>query len=102
MKQLSGFLLILLIILQYRLWVGQGSLAEVSRLRDDNLKQQVMNESLEMRNKLLESEVLELQQGVDSLEERARSDLGMIKKGETYYQLVAPKYSTPQKLELNQ
>lgn len=91
MKWFSGLLLILLIFLQYRLWVGEGSLAEVSRLRDEIAKQQGINDRLEARNKLLESEVLELQQGVDSLEERARSELGMIKKGETYYQLIDPK-----------
>jgi cell division protein FtsB len=102
MKWLSGLLLILLIVLQYRLWVGQGSLAEVSRLRGEISKQQVLNDRLEVRNKLLESEVLELQQGVDSLEERARSELGMIKKGETYYQLIDPKEPKQQNAEAGQ
>ncbi len=102
MKWLSGLLLILLIALQYRLWVGHGSLAEVSRLRDEIVKQQVLNDRLETRNKLLESEVLELQQGVDSLEERARSELGMIKKGETYYQLIAPQESKQEQAEVGQ
>jgi cell division protein FtsB len=102
MKWLSGLLLIVLIFLQYRLWIGHGSLAEVSRLRDDITKQQVLNDRLESRNQLLESEVLELQQGVDSLEERARSELGMIKKGETYYQLIAPKSAKQQQSEATQ
>lgn len=88
MKWLSGLLLMLLIILQYRLWVGEGSLAEVSRLRDEISRQEALNSRLDARNKLLENEVIELQQGMDSLEERARSELGMIKKGETYYQLI--------------
>ena len=98
MKWLSGLLLVLFVVLQYRLWVGEGSLAEVSRLKDEIARQEALNDRLEARNKLLENEVLELQQGVDSLEERARSELGMIKKGETYYQLIGQK--SPEKQQL--
>ena len=58
------------------------------RLRDEIARQLTENTGLQARNKLLESEVLELQQGVDSVEERARSELGMIKKGETYFQMI--------------
>jgi cell division protein FtsB len=76
------------VILQYDLWVGEGSLATVWRLQQSIDKQNQENKLLVERNKALEAEVLDLKQGKDAIEERARSDLGMIKKGETYIQIV--------------
>lgn len=78
----------LVILLQYDLWVGEGSLATVWRLQQSIEQQNNENKVLKDRNKALEAEVLDLKQGQDAIEERARSDLGMIKKGETYIQIV--------------
>lgn len=78
----------LFIILQYDLWVGDGSLATVWRLQQSLESQTKENKILADRNKALEAEVIDLKKGKDAIEERARSDLGMIKKGETYIQIV--------------
>ena len=78
----------LFLILQYDLWVGEGSLATVWRLQQSIETQNNENKILTDRNKALEAEVIDLKQGKDAIEERARSDLGMIKKGETYIQIV--------------
>ena len=91
MKWLALGLFLLLVLAQYRLWFAeQGSLAELHRLQADIVEQQATNAELAARNAQLEQEVLELQQGMDTVEERARRDLGMIRDGETYYQVVAP------------
>ena len=83
-----ALLLALFFILQYDLWVGDGSLATVWRLQESIEQQNKENKILVERNKTLEAEVVDLKQGKDAIEERARSDLGMIKKGETYIQIV--------------
>jgi cell division protein FtsB len=80
-------LILLLAGLQYRLWVGDGSLAQVKELQQQISVQQGENEHLLERNRILEAEVAELKQGVETVEERARHELGMLKEGETLYQL---------------
>ena len=81
-------LLLLLGGLQYRLWVGEGSLAQVNSLNKQIADQQGENERLLERNRILEAEVLELKQGMETVEERARQELGTVKEGETLYQLI--------------
>lgn len=81
-------LLLLLGGLQYRLWVGEGSLAQVSGLSKQIAEQQGENQRLLERNRILEAEVRELKQGMETVEERARHELGMVKEGETLYQLA--------------
>jgi cell division protein FtsB len=89
LKWLALGLLTLLLLLQYRLWLAdEGSLAEMHRLEAEISRQQKLNAVLQERNEQLEQEVLELQQGLETVEERARRDLGMIREGETYYQVV--------------
>jgi cell division protein FtsB len=88
MRWLALGLLLLLLLLQYRLWFAEGSLAELHRLKAEIEQQQALNETLRVRNDRLEEEVLELQQGLETVEERARRDLGMIREGEVYYQVV--------------
>ncbi|MCL4316118.1 MAG: cell division protein FtsB [Gammaproteobacteria bacterium] len=88
MKTLSALLLILLLGLQYSLWVGHGGLAEIWRLTQAVRVQQEENRTLRERNLALDAEVRDLKQGTAAIEERARSELGMIGKGETFYQLV--------------
>ncbi len=87
-KIFAAILVLLFLGLQFRLWVGEGSLAETSALEERVSK--VGNENLikSNRNRILRAEIIELKSGLDSIEERARSELGMIKTGETFYLLV--------------
>ncbi|MDH4553900.1 cell division protein FtsB [Pseudomonas sp. BN417] len=81
-------LILLLAGLQYRLWVGDGSLAQVTELQQQIAEQKGENERLLERNRILEAEVLELKKGMETVEERARHELGMVKEGETLYQIA--------------
>ena len=90
MRWLLVILLVLFALLQYRLWVGDGSLAEVWRLNKAVQEQRQENTSLRDRNEALEAEVRDLKTGSEAIEERARSELGMIRDGETFYQVVEP------------
>ena len=95
MRILIVVLLLLLGWLQYRLWVGEGSLAEVAALRHEILAQGEEMEKLRTRNRRLQAEVEDLRQGQDALEERARSELGMIKEGEIFLQVIEPQSPAP-------
>lgn len=88
MKWLATLLITLLLVLQYQLWFGNGGLLRVWQLEQRLEEQRVENRELDERNKALEAEVRDLKQGMAAIEERARSELGMIKKGETFYQVV--------------
>jgi cell division protein FtsB len=81
-------LLVILTALQYRLWFAEGSLAEQRRLELQVEEQSRINRHLLERNAVLEREVLELQSGNKGVEQRAREQLGLIRKGETFYQFV--------------
>ncbi len=87
MKWLWVIALALLAGLQYRLWVGEGSFAHVTQLSQQIAEQQRENEKLLERNRVLTAEVIELKQGLETIEERARHELGMIRNGETLFQL---------------
>lgn len=87
MKWLWVISLTLLAALQYRLWVGEGSLTHVAQLKQEISSQQGENEKLQERNRVLTAEVIELKQGLETIEERARHELGMVKEGETLFQL---------------
>jgi len=91
MKILIAVLIFLLIGLQYKLWLGDGSLSEVVQLSRELEKQKEKLRLLEERNRILEAQVLDLQNGLDAYEEKARNDLGMIKEGETFIQLIPGK-----------
>lgn len=80
-------LILMLAGLQYRLWVGDGSLAQVQDLQHQIAEQKGENERLMERNRILEAEVMELKKGMETVEERARHELGMVKEGETLYQI---------------
>ncbi|MCY1292610.1 Cell division protein FtsB [compost metagenome] len=79
---------LLLAGLQYRLWIGDGSLAQVRELQKQIADQQGENERLLERNRILEAEVAELKKGTETVEERARHELGMLKDKETLFQLA--------------
>jgi len=84
-KLIIGGLLCLLLVLQVRLWNSSGGFSEVSRLRNQVEFQAHENEQLAERNERLEAEVEDLQRGFGAVEERARSDLGLIGEDETFY-----------------
>ncbi len=90
MKFIAAGLLILLVLLQYRLWLGDGSVREVARLQTEIAAQDEQNARLRERNRTLAAEVQDLKKGTTAIEERARTDLGMVGKSETFYQVVAP------------
>jgi len=91
MKWLLAILLILFIGLQYRLWRGEGSFSQASKLERSIQQQQAENDRMRERNRILEVEVNDLKGGADSVEERARNDIGMIKKDETFFMIPAKK-----------
>lgn len=88
MRWLLLSLLVLLGALQYRLWFAEGSLAEQHRLELQVDEQTLINSELQARNSVLDREVLELQSGNNGVEQRAREQLGLIREGETFYQVV--------------
>ena len=88
MRQLTIVLGVLLVIVQFQLWVGEGSLAGVWRLEQGIKRQKQENVELKQRNERLAAEVEDLKNGLAAVEERARRELGMVHKDETYYQIV--------------
>jgi cell division protein FtsB len=89
MKWLAIVLLTVLVMLHYRLWLSTDGVSEVLRLKSAVTAQRAENNRLSERNSQLAAEVRDLKQGFSALEERARSDLGMIASNETFFQ-VAP------------
>ncbi len=96
MKRLSiAILLLLLLLLQYRLWFAEGGLLTVWHLSSAVATQKKQNEQLTERNHALEGEVRDLKHGLAAIEERARTELGMVKKDETFFEVIGtPKNSS--------
>ena len=90
MKAFALILLLALLALQYRLWLSDDGVHEVRRLETAVITQKRENAQLEARNAQLAAEVENLKKGLDAVEERARSDLGMVRANETFYQVVTP------------
>ncbi|MCI0400130.1 MAG: cell division protein FtsB [Gammaproteobacteria bacterium] len=88
MRILTAILVLFLVLLQYQLWFGHGSVTEVRRLDQARGAQILANEQLRERNESLEAEVRDLKQGLEAIEERARSEMGMITSGETFYLII--------------
>jgi cell division protein FtsB len=80
-----------LLLLQYPLWIANGGLPGIWQLNREIESQKAENAQLRERNQALEAEVNDLKQGLAAIEERARTGLGMVKKGETYYQILEDK-----------
>jgi len=95
MKVLLALLLVLLVLLQYRLWMAEDGVRQMWQLRATVAEQRAENAELRQRNMALEAEVEDLRQGQDALEERARSDLGMIREGEVFFQIVRDPAEVP-------
>ena len=89
MRIVAAVLLVFVLGLQYRLWVSDGGMREVWRMRDEVASQQAENEKLKERNRTLVAEVQDLKQGKTAIEERARTDLGMIGSNESFYQVMS-------------
>ena len=93
MRTIAIILGLLFLVLQYDLWLGEGSLATVWRLQQEITEQKEENKKIQQKNESLVAEVNDLKKGNAAIEERARNELGMIKKGETYIQVVDEKPS---------
>jgi cell division protein FtsB len=93
MRFLSAILVVCLVLLQARLWLSDQGMREVWRLKAAVAAQRAQNDEQRARNHRLAAEVSDLKVGLAALEERARSDLGMVGSNETFYQVVTP--STP-------
>jgi cell division protein FtsB len=88
MRFLMIVLTVVLVLLQARLWLSNGGLREVWRLEAEVARRAEDNDRLAARNSALEAEVRDLKQGLAAAEERARTELGMIHSGETFYQIA--------------
>ncbi|WP_076412562.1 cell division protein FtsB [Shewanella sp. UCD-KL12] len=88
MKRFLLVLISLLAVLQYQLWFGVNSLPGSVQLREQIAVQQESNAKLVARNQVLREEIIDLRSGTEALEERARNELGMVKKGETFFRVV--------------
>src|ERR1700747_1995512 len=95
MRWLAAALVAAVILLQYRVWLSENGVREVERLQGAVAAQRVETEQLAERNRQLAAEVRDLKTGMDALEERARSDLGMIARNETFYQVVPARPGDP-------
>ena len=87
-KVLILALLIVLMGLQSRLWLGEGSFAHVNTLQAKVSRKVAENSVKVQRNKILRAEIIELKRGLESIEEKARSEFGLIKEGETFFLLI--------------
>src|SRR5690554_168759 len=85
LKGLAVALLLLLALLQYRLWFGDGGVHELRKVRERVTALDQANQPLRDRNERLTAEVIDLKTGLDAIEERARSDIGMVRTDEQFY-----------------
>jgi cell division protein FtsB len=88
MRAVTLILVVLLLLLQYPLWLGKGSWLKVWDLHRQVEAQQQVNQQTQTRNAVLDAEVRDLKQGTAAIEERARSELGMIKRDEVFFQIL--------------
>jgi len=87
-KVLSIILTALIILLQYPLWLGKGSWLKVWEVDQQVTTQRDINEKLKTRNAALDAEVRDLKQGYEAIEERARTELGMIRQDEVFFHVL--------------
>jgi cell division protein FtsB len=88
MRAVVIILVLLLLTLQYQLWAGRGGLPELWSLREQIEEQETENRELDERNRALEAEVEDLREGLDAIEERARSELGLVRPGESFFEVI--------------
>ncbi len=90
MRGLVAILGVLLLLVQYSLWFGKGGVRDVANLEQQIAAQKKENAKLEARNGALMAEVMDLKQGMDAIEEIARSEMGMVREGELFFQVLEP------------
>lgn len=95
MRLITVVLAALLLLIQYPLWLGKGGWLRVSDMEGQVAVAQKKNDELKARNAKLESEVRDLKDGTGAIEERARSELGMIKQNEIFVQVLGPNGKPP-------
>ncbi|MBI4938127.1 MAG: cell division protein FtsB [Nitrosomonadales bacterium] len=88
MRWIKLALIALILLLQYPLWLGKGSWLKVWDLNRQVESQKQTNQQAQTRNAVLDAEVRDLKQGTEAIEERARSELGMVKRGEIFFQIA--------------
>jgi cell division protein FtsB len=94
MRWLILLLIVLLVVMQYKLWLDRDGLPQVEHLRHEITAHQLQDQELQKQNDQLRAEVKDLKEGLDAAQERARSELGMVKQHEEYTQIVQQKSST--------
>jgi cell division protein FtsB len=90
MRALAAVLAAFIVLLQYPLWLGKGGWLRVWDLDRQVTAQKAHNDQLARRNAALDAEVRDLKQGFEAVEERARSELGMVRPDEVYVQVIPP------------
>ena len=95
MRVLTLILALLIVALQYPLWLGKGSWLKAWEVDQELIKQNVENARLKARNASLDAEVRDLKTGYGAIEERARSELGMVKQDEVFFQILEPQKPAP-------
>ncbi len=95
MRILALVFVVLIVALQYPIWLGKGGWLQVRELDRQIERQRSDNDRLKGRNEALEAEVRDLKQGVDAIEERARAELGMVKRDEVFFMIQAPSAPAP-------
>lgn len=88
MKWLTAILIILLGALQYRLWFGKHNIIDYRQMKQQVDQQIQQNANMMQRNSLLKADIHDLKMGMEAIEERARNELGLIKRGETFYRIL--------------
>ena len=94
MRWISLILLALILLLQFPLWLGKGGWLKVWDLNRQLEAHQQLNQQTQTRNAVLDAEVRDLKQGTEAIEERARSELGMIKRDEVFFQIMELPFSS--------
>lgn len=90
MRILAVVLVVVLLVLQFTLWFGRGGQKDLRDLRETVAAQREEILVLQERNQTLAAEVQDLKQGLEAIEELARSEMGLIKEGEVFYQIIKP------------
>ena len=88
LRWLLALLITLAVLLQAQLWLSDGGYQKTRELRSAVADERLLNDNLRARNQALDAEVLNLKKGLEAAEERARTDLGLIGDGETFFQVI--------------
>lgn len=90
LKILNVFLVLMIALLEYKIWVGKDSVFTVNKTKHELHAKQLETNKLEIRNKQAIAQIINLKKYPEAIEEQAREELGLVKMGEKYYQIVEP------------